>query len=53
MPRPSSSPIISVSYEGKDRPAVDRQAKSQGTSGGIYVPRDWIGKRVLCILLDK
>lgn len=49
---------IKKSFEAKgfgivgDDPSYPRIVKSQGTSGGVYVPRDWIGSRVVVIRLD-
>ncbi|WAC04197.1 MAG: DUF2080 family transposase-associated protein [Methanoregula sp.] len=31
---------------------IDRPVKSMGNSGGIYLPKDWIGKQVKILLLD-
>jgi putative transposon-encoded protein len=31
---------------------VEKIAKARGSSGGVYVPPDWIGKRVAIIRLD-
>ena len=31
---------------------IDRPVKSMGNSGGIYLPKDWIGKNVKILLLD-
>ena len=44
--------VVEVEYQGEVRPATERQAKRLGNSGGVSVPVDWIGKRVLCILLE-
>jgi putative transposon-encoded protein len=31
---------------------LERPVKSMGNSGGIYLPKDWIGKQVKILLLD-
>jgi len=32
--------------------AIEKIVKAQGTSGRVYVPVDWVGKRVMIIRLD-
>jgi putative transposon-encoded protein len=31
---------------------IERNVKGHGTSGGVYLPVSWIGKRVKILLLD-
>jgi len=31
---------------------LERVVKGRGTSGGVYLPVSWIGKRVKILLLD-
>lgn len=32
---------------------IDRSVKAMGNSGGIYLPKDWIGKKVKVLLIDN
>jgi putative transposon-encoded protein len=32
---------------------IERPVKPMGNSGGIYLPKDWIGKQVKILLLDS
>lgn len=32
--------------------AIDREVKPIGNSGGIYLPKDWIGKTVKILLIE-
>jgi putative transposon-encoded protein len=31
---------------------IERPVKSMGNSGGIYLPKDWIGKKVKVLLIE-
>jgi putative transposon-encoded protein len=31
---------------------IEKTVKKSGTSGSIYVPKEWIGKRVKIILIE-
>ncbi|WP_422191369.1 DUF2080 family transposase-associated protein [Methanoregula sp.] len=31
---------------------IERTVKGRGTSGGVYLPVSWVGKRVKILLLD-
>jgi putative transposon-encoded protein len=42
-----SMTIQSPAYE-----VIERTVKGRGTSGGVYLPVSWIGKRVKILLLD-
>jgi len=42
-----SMTIQSPAYE-----VIERTVKGRGTSGGVYLPVGWIGKRVKILLLD-
>lgn len=54
---PSSSYIIAMKKRADIRLAgyemVEKLVRKSGTSGRVYVPVDWIGKRVKIILLEK
>jgi putative transposon-encoded protein len=39
--------IQSSAYE-----VLERIVKGRGTSGGVYLPVSWVGKRVKILLLD-
>jgi hypothetical protein len=52
MGRPRRTPIITVPWEGQERPAIEVFVKQWGTSGGAYLPKDWIGSKVLAIRLE-
>ncbi len=32
--------------------AIDRNVKQIGNSGGIYLPKDWVGKKVKVLLIE-
>lgn len=32
---------------------IDKTVKPMGTSGGIYLPIAWVGKRVKILLIDE
>lgn len=32
---------------------IEKTVKKAGTSGRVYVPKDWIGKRVKVFLLEQ
>ena len=32
---------------------LDKLVKASGNSGRIYVPKEWVGKRVKILLLDQ
>ena len=43
-----------VNFYDKTEVKVGRLSNSKGClTGRVYVPREWIGKRVLCLLLDE
>jgi len=42
-----SMTIQSPAYE-----VIERTVKGRGTSGGVYLPVSWVGKRVKVLLLD-
>ena len=31
---------------------IERSVKAMGNSGGIYLPKEWIGKKVKVLLVD-
>ena len=41
---------ISMQMEGFE--VVEKTAEPSGTSGRIYVPKKWIGKKVRAVLLE-
>jgi len=45
MPEPME--VTLKAYE-----VIERPVKSMGNSGGIYLPKGWIGKTVKVLLLD-
>lgn len=32
---------------------IERQVKVMGNSGGIYVPKTWLGKKVKVLLIEE
>ena len=32
---------------------LDREVKSMGNSGGLYLPKGWVGKKVKVLLLES
>lgn len=32
---------------------IDRSVKAMGNSGGVYLPKDWIGKKVKILLIEN
>lgn len=50
MGRPSKNPITTISINGVDSLVIERVVKANGTSGGVYLPKEWIGKTVTCIV---
>lgn len=40
-----------IEVEGYE--AIEKTVKPAGNSGRIYVPKDWEGKRVKIVLLEK
>lgn len=32
---------------------IERMVKVQGSSGGIYLPKTWLGKKVKVVLLEE
>jgi putative transposon-encoded protein len=32
---------------------IDRPVKAMGNSGGIYLPKEWIGKQVKVLLIES
>jgi len=45
---PKETKIQLIGYE-----MLEKQVNKSGNSGRVYVPIDWIGKRVKVILLEK
>jgi putative transposon-encoded protein len=33
--------------------AIEKTVKQMGNSGGIYLPKEWVGKRVRILLMDQ
>jgi len=33
--------------------AIDRSVKAMGNSGGIYLPKEWVGKKVKVLLVEE
>ncbi len=44
------SPVMRVELDAYQ--VIEKEVKSSGNSGRVYVPKDWIGKRVKVLLLD-
>jgi len=42
----------SMSVQTQAYEVLERVVKARGTSGGVYLPVSWIGKRVKVLLLD-
>ncbi len=43
-----------VSYFGVVEKTATKAAGGRGAiSGKVYLPKEWVGKRVLCLLLDE
>lgn len=32
---------------------IEKEVKSSGNSGRVYVPKEWVGKRVKIILIEQ
>lgn len=43
-------PIMKVELEAYQ--VIEKTVKSSGNSGRVYVPKEWIGKRVKVLLMD-
>lgn len=52
MARLPNNPVIEIDINGKTHQAIEKTAVKNGNSAGIGVPVDWIGKRILAILLE-
>ena len=39
--------VTTIAYE-----AIEKTVKQSGNSGRVYVPKDWIGKKVKVLLVD-
>ena len=53
MGRPRKNQVKIIEINGEHKEAVEAIVKTQGkTSGGVYLPADWIGCRVICIKID-
>jgi len=52
MGRPRKSPIKLIEYNGEMRECFEDIVTAQGTTGRIYPPKSWIGKKVVCICLE-
>ncbi len=42
-----------IRIEMKGYEVVEKEAKKGGNSGRIYVPKDWIGKKVRAVLIES
>ena len=47
-----STPVIEQEINGKVRETITRTVKQQGSSGGVYVPKTWIGDEVMIVRLS-
>lgn len=41
-----------IEVKAKAYEAIDRIVKPSGNSGRVYLPKDWIGKKVKVLLLE-
>lgn len=44
--------VIKMKIETEAYQVIEKVVKSEGNSGRVYVPIDWIGKRVKILLID-
>lgn len=51
-PQEQVSPLGSVKFEVHGSEVLEKQVKQSGNSGRIYLPPNWVGKRVKIIRLD-
>lgn len=51
-PRDGAPPLGSVKFEVHGSEVLEKQVKQSGNSGRIYLPPNWVGKRVKIIRLD-
>lgn len=42
----------SMTVQSQAFEVLERTVKARGSSGGIYLPKSWTGKRVKVLLLD-
>ncbi|MCF8032761.1 MAG: DUF2080 family transposase-associated protein [Desulfarculaceae bacterium] len=47
-----ASPRGSVKFEVHGAEVLEKQVKQSGNSGRIYLPPNWVGKRVKIVRLD-
>lgn len=52
MGRPRKDPVTIIEYNGERKESIEVIVMAQSTTGRIYTPKDWIGHKVLCILVD-
>jgi hypothetical protein len=53
MARPQPTEIYPVMIDGIKFPSIIKVAQATGNSAAAYVPKEWMGKHILCILMDE
>ena len=48
----SAMPTEAMMVQSQAYEVIERVVKARGSSGGIYLPKPWTGKRVKVLLLD-
>jgi putative transposon-encoded protein len=43
---------VSMKVELEAYQVIEKEVKSSGNSGRVYVPKEWVGKRVKVLLID-
>jgi putative transposon-encoded protein len=55
-PRPDLLPAISIQNKSKfevyGEEMIEKEVKQSGNSGRVYLPPEWVGKRVKIIRID-
>ncbi len=50
--RPNESDEVKSKFEVFGEEMVEKRVKASGNSGRVYLPPDWVGKRVKIIRID-
>lgn len=45
-------PTVTMRIELEAYQVIEKEVKSSGNSGRVYVPKEWIGKRVKILLIE-
>jgi len=55
---PSLDPLLSINIQNKSKfevygeEMIEKEVKQSGNSGRVYLPPEWVGKRVKIIRID-